>query len=559
MLRPDCLSISLRTLIAPVIGALCTLAVGCVLGFAVAHMDRSNARLQTVRSVGTEIVTLQLELASANAALYQAVSWQSAGMEAARVKEVVARYHSTEEHAAQRLETLRPALGEAVQGPAQAAHASYHKAALQVMDLMPVDMSLANMSLFEAERLFAAVEAAVADMAEAARRTHASVETEAAEDAHRMLQTAFAVVVLAVLLTIGIGTLVGRGIARPIRRLTDAMIRLAQDDDTAEVPATSRADEIGSMARAVEVFKRHGQENRRLEAMERQEVLRRQSHLARIERLTADLDATIGGMAHDVASSSEHLYATSQVLSRAAEETARQAGMAADTSEGTTAEVKAVLVASAHLDAAIAEISHQVSRSGEVAERAARAASETDTMIRTFADTTNRIGEVVTLIRRIAEQTNLLALNATIEARRAGEAGTGFAVVAEEVKALAGRTRTATEEIVQQVADIQSHSGSVVETMDNIHAVVSEMNAISVSIARAIEEQANATRDIARNIERAAQGSGRVTSTMSIVLQAAGESGSAAGKVLGSSREMAAKADELRQLVQHFIREVKAA
>jgi methyl-accepting chemotaxis protein len=558
-MTPDRVSISTRTLIAPIIGAICTAAVGAVLALTVIGMDRSNERLQAARSVSGEIVELQLEMARANAALYQAVSWQGAKVEAAKVEGVIKAFLATTEQAGHRLGGGRVGVGADVLVPAQTALEQYRKGAMQVFDLMQVDMSLANMSLFDAGNLYANLENATAAMAKVSHGQQSAVEILARDEAHTMLQTAVGVVLAAILLAVGIGMAVGRSIAGPIRALTCAMTVLAEGDDQAAIPATHMADEIGAMARAVEVFKRNAQERRRLEEAEREETVRRQNRVQAINRLTTDFDTTIGGMVHDVAIAAEELHSTSAVLSSSAEETTRQAAVVATASNDATANVQTVAAAAEQLSSSITEITRQVARSTHIAARAVNEARETESVVRGFVTTTARIEDVVKMINFIAGQTNLLALNATIEAARAGEMGKGFSVVAGEVKALATQTAKATDEIGQQVSAIQAQTELVVGAIASIATIVSEMNDISAGIAAAVEEQSSATREIARSVDQAAQGTGQVSSTMSVVEHVAGEAGSAAGRVLESSRTMAAKADELRQLVQHFIHEVKAA
>ena len=178
---------------------------------------------------------------------------------------------------------------------------------------------------------------------------------------------------------------------------------------------------------------------------------------------------------------------------------------------------------------------------------------------RAGAASAQRIGEVLSLITDIAEKTNLLALNATIEAARAGEAGKGFAVVASEVKNLANQTARATEEIAQQISGIRETTDRAVSATEGVSGIITEINDIATGIAAAIEEQQAATQEIARNVEQAAMGTREMTSTIVAVNQAANDTGNASEQVLGVSRELTAKAQNLKSVVEKFLNEVRAA
>ncbi len=364
----------------------------------------------------------------------------------------------------------------------------------------------------------------------------------------------------AVLIAILIAAWVGRGLARPIVALQGAMRAITSGQHDVVVPGADRRDEIGSMARAVEVFKDSLIETGRLRAAQEDqriasETERRNAVLALAERF----ESGVGGIVNAVGSASTELRSTAENMARTAEEATQQTATVAEASEEASANAQAVAAAIEELNASINEIAQQVNESAQVAGQAAKQANDTNNEVQGLALAAQKIGDVVKLISEIAEQTNLLALNATIEAARAGEAGRGFAVVASEVKALASQTSKATDEISAQVGSIQSATRTSVEAIDGITRTISKVNEIASAIASAVEEQGAATREIAHNVSQAAKGTGEVSATIVGVRDAARETGVAADQVVASAAELSLNGETLKSQVDAFLREVRAA
>ena len=160
-------------------------------------------------------------------------------------------------------------------------------------------------------------------------------------------------------------------------------------------------------------------------------------------------------------------------------------------------QIQSVASTSQQLSDSIVDISKKFMISAESAHRATRAAAETDFRVQGLANVANRISDVVLLIQEIANQTHLLALNATIEAARAGDAGKGFAVVASEVKNLASETAKATDDISNQVSEIQVATRETVVAIQHITEIIDEINKISATIAASIEEQTTSSKEMA--------------------------------------------------------------
>ncbi len=360
-------------------------------------------------------------------------------------------------------------------------------------------------------------------------------------------------------LILGVIVFFERAVAGAIARITGDMARLADGDLSVDVAGRERGDEIGAMARSVQVFKDNAVKRRALEAEQKAEQEARLRRADAVDRLVKDFDGTVQTLLQTVNASVTQLNATAQSMAAIAEETNREAASAAAASEQTSANVQTVASAAEEMSGSIGEIGRQVANSTQIAGQAVQEADRTNASVGSLAEAAQRIGDVVQIINTIAGQTNLLALNATIEAARAGEAGKGFAVVASEVKALASQTAKATEEIGGQVNAIQQATQGAVEAIRTIGGTIGTMNDISVTVAAAIEEQAAATQEISRNVQQAAVATQEVSASVVQVTLASDQTGAAASQVLSAARQLAEEAQGLRGAVDRFLTGIRAA
>jgi methyl-accepting chemotaxis protein len=353
--------------------------------------------------------------------------------------------------------------------------------------------------------------------------------------------------------------LTASSVVAPILGMTEAMRALAGGDRAITVPALEQRNEFGRMAQAILVFKETAIQAEHFAELDRTAQAARERRAQAVEILTRAFDASAAGSVESVHSAASQMEDAAGEMVITTGQAKEQTTAVASASGQAAENVTRVAAEAEKLSASIAEIKRRVARSATTAGAADRRVQETNRTVDGLAEAARKIGEVVNLINTIASQTNLLALNATIEAARAGDAGVGFAVVANEVKTLANQTARATEEISTQVGAIQEATKEAVTSMQNVSASITEINQIAADIEESVDGQMAATMEIARNVEQAAHGSSHVAATIGEVNGASAKTGQMANQVLMAAKSLAQNAESMRTTIARFLADVKAA
>jgi methyl-accepting chemotaxis protein len=355
--------------------------------------------------------------------------------------------------------------------------------------------------------------------------------------------------------------LLGRGISRPMTAMCKAMRELAGGNFDVVLPGLGRKDELGEMAGAVEEFKVQAiaKAERDAASQENQNKASSAARRAELIRFADDFEAAVGAIVSNVSASAVQLESAAGTLTRTAETTQSLSSQVAGASEEASSNMQSVASATEELSTSVDEIGRRVRESNKIAEAAVLQAEQTDGRIGKLSRAAQEIGDVVKLITAIAEQTNLLALNATIEAARAGEAGRGFAVVASEVKSLASQTAKATDEISSHILGMQGATQESVAAIKEIGGTIGKISEIASSIASAVEQQGSATQEIARSVQNVAQGTKEAAANIMQVNRGATETGSASEEVLNSAKMLSTESTRLREELDRFMANIRAA
>ncbi len=366
------------------------------------------------------------------------------------------------------------------------------------------------------------------------------------------------ILVLTLLIVVG-GMLAALNfVLNPVAAITGRMQQIANNEAIDEIPYLHRHDEVGDMAKAVQVFADNSREMDRMRV--EQEELKQHAERERIKarrQLADNFEQTVKAAVGEMIRASKGVGKQTQTMNMLASTNLKKVDAAVSGSDIANQHVQTVASTTEELTASIKEIAESAEQSTHVSEDAVKRAQETQTTVGELQTSAKKISDVITLINDIAEQTNLLALNATIEAARAGDAGKGFAVVAQEVKNLANQTAKATDEIASQIGDVQGVSGQAADQMTAIVDIINQVNGYVSGIAGATHEQDSATREIARSAQAAATTASDIRDSLAEMQEATNQNAAEAQAVTGAMDDLQEGFEALEQEVNGFLRNIR--
>ena len=397
------------------------------------------------------------------------------------------------------------------------------------------------------------LDAAAGELERAIVGTAVQTENDARDQLKLLSWGSLALAALSLVLGALLALKIARSITRPVKAIASTMSSMSSGDLTKEVPGTKRSDEIGDMARAVEVFRENAEARARLEAEARAERAREAERQRLLEQMIGHFRENVNAVVASINARTGDMGETAQNLNAVAARASGAAGEAHSAANVSSENMQTVSSAAEELTSSIQEIFKQIEGMRHRADQTSASARDTDRHVGALVALAEKIGVIVEIIRGIAQQTNMLALNATIEAARAGEAGRGFAVVASEVKTLAEHTARATDEIGAQISDIQAATREAEGAIRAIATAAEEMETLTATIAASVGQQSEATTEIAHAVSRAAQSSFTTSESVTHAASVIGETNSEARRVASVTEALVAAGQTLTSTVETFL------
>ncbi len=344
------------------------------------------------------------------------------------------------------------------------------------------------------------------------------------------------------------GLIAAFAIERPVRALAGIAARIAGGDRYAVIPSLPKGP-LSELADAAETLRRSIIDADALVVDQRRREAEARLHYAGRSFFTRRFRAAVDEVTTVFADGSERIGDTAATLAERNRHMHVKVAGASDAARIASDDVAEIAVSARGILGRIRRSAGDITASRQASDRAAGDLASADETVQRLAQSAARIGEVVTLIQSVARQTSLLALNASIEAARAGDAGQGFAVVASGVKKLSAQTAQATEDIAEQVKDIQQAVERTATALQEVTSSVGLINEADANLRIVLEQQ---TAELDAIALRASNVADQVACALPDIKSAVGHVDQAGESVLGTAEEMVGRAQGLVATVDRY-------
>ncbi|HVB90416.1 MAG TPA: methyl-accepting chemotaxis protein [Beijerinckiaceae bacterium] len=553
----DGISIRVKSLAAPVVLSSCLLLISVTSLIALqASVNRINTISKKIVSQQQRISTLKDNVVKAEIKVQRYAAWSSNRVSAPLLLKL---RRSTESD----LRTIQHEINNPAAGVKAELGGPWLKYSSRVNDVLSVgasDGAMAAMMLGETDDAFSVLSRLIQAKASASSQALTRSAQELHVDANRSRWRVILEACLGLLLSAVIAAFALRSIARPVVKITESMKRLSSGDISVAIGYQNRRDEVGEMARAIEVFRVTALRAKDLEKMAREVEKRRATdRTVEISKISEQFRTTVSDFVARVTDLTLGLRDKAEAVAACSRSTVTESQSSRQAIEAAQSNVDLVASASDELRETIHELVRQTAQVTELTDRTSLQTNSAKAEITALSDSIDQISSVVSFIQVVAQQTNLLALNATIEAARAGAAGRGFAVVAAEVKSLSRQVESSAIEISQKIQAVQ-HSRDIVSlSTEQVLAAIADLKACSSAMATAVEEQATAAGQISNSAQLAADQTNSARSQSGSLNKQAAEADALSGRLLEEAELLSGQAGALGDKADEFLRYLATA